>query len=81
MPVLTQNSQQNEEVSNHNYPRFLKNIIMKRILLSLALIGTLFLTACEKDEIATPQTNDLTGVKEKTLDCSCGGGSWDVTNP
>ena len=56
---------------------------MKRILLSLALIGTLFLTACEKDEIATPQTGDLTGVKEKALgvECSCGGGSWDVTNP
>jgi hypothetical protein len=55
---------------------------MKKVLLPLALIGALFLTACEKGEIAIPYTNEsASGVKDKALECSCGGGSWDITDP
>ena len=54
---------------------------MKKVLLPMALIGALFLTACEKDEIAAPEVNDLMSIKEKALECSCGGGSWDLTDP
>ena len=48
----------------------------------MALIGTLFLTACDKDELASPElNNEVLSVKEKALECSCGGGSWDITDP
>jgi hypothetical protein len=55
---------------------------MKKVLLPLALIGTLFLTACDKDELASPElNNEVLSVKEKALECSCGGASWDITDP
>jgi hypothetical protein len=55
---------------------------MKKVLLTLAVIGTLFLTACEKDEIATPDANESAlSAKDKALECSCGGASWDITDP
>ena len=55
---------------------------MKKVLLPLALIGTLFLTACDKDELATPEVNkEALSAKDKALECSCGGASWDIKEP
>lgn len=51
---------------------------MKRKLLTLAIIGVLFSTACEKDEGLTPGNGlQKTNSPDKILCRDCGGSGWD----
>ncbi len=52
---------------------------MKRVLLTLAVVGTIFLSACEKDESAQPvEKISLKG--DKGISCR-GCGQWDIVEP
>ncbi len=52
---------------------------MKRVLLTLVVIGTIFLSGCEKNESIVPA--DKTSIKADDV-IMCGGcGQWDIDNP
>ncbi len=49
---------------------------MKKVLLTLTVIGTLFLGACEKEELATPSDKTLIKTDKGILCRGCG--QWDI---
>ncbi|MDP3469776.1 MAG: hypothetical protein Q8S11_15655 [Daejeonella sp.] len=52
---------------------------MKKLLLTVAVLGTVLLSACEKDELAVPSEKSLIKT-EKGVACR-GCGDWDITEP
>lgn len=52
---------------------------MKKVLLALAVLGTVFLTACEKDNSLEP-ANETLLKSDKGLMCR-GCGDWDIAAP
>ncbi len=52
---------------------------MKKVLLALAVLGTVFLTACEKDNSLEP-ANETLLKSDKGLMCR-GCGDWDIVAP
>lgn len=51
--------------------------VMKKVLLTLAVIGTICLSACEKDQLTTPEKQTLKA--DKGILCRDCGGGWDIT--
>ncbi len=52
---------------------------MKRVLLTLAVFGTIFLNGCEKDAALVPV--EKTSIKANDV-IMCGGcGQWDIVDP
>ncbi len=52
---------------------------MKRVLLTLAVFGTIFLNGCEKDAALVPV--EKTSIKADDI-IMCGGcGQWDIVDP
>lgn len=52
---------------------------MKRALLLLTVLGSLFLGACEKDELTTPADQNLIKTDKGILCRGCG--QWDIVEP
>ena len=49
---------------------------MKKVLLTIAISGTIFLSSCEKDDTLVPAENSLLKADKGIL---CGGcGQWDI---
>ena len=52
---------------------------MKRILLTLTVLGSLLLGACEKEELSVPEDKTLIKVDKGIMCRGCG--QWDFDNP
>ncbi|HEY1008690.1 MAG: hypothetical protein ACO1NS_14590 [Daejeonella sp.] len=52
---------------------------MKKVLLTLAVSGTIFLSGCEKNETIAPE--EKTSLKADDLKMCGGCGQWDIVEP
>jgi hypothetical protein len=52
---------------------------MKKLFLGVAVVATVLLSACEKDELAVPSEKSLIKT-EKGIKCR-GCGDWDIVQP
>jgi nitrous oxide reductase accessory protein NosL len=52
---------------------------MKKVLLTVAVLGTIFLSGCEKDEAVSPA--DRSSIKADDVIMCAGCGQWDIDNP
>ncbi|MES3017531.1 MAG: hypothetical protein V4721_07130 [Bacteroidota bacterium] len=52
---------------------------MKKVLLTLAVVGTIFLSACEKENLAQP-AGEKAVKTDKGISCR-GCGQWDIVDP
>lgn len=49
---------------------------MKKVLLTIAILGTIFLSSCEKDDTLVPAENSLIKADKGVLCRGCG--QWDI---
>ncbi|SKB91757.1 hypothetical protein [Daejeonella lutea] len=52
---------------------------MKKVLLTVAVLGTIFFTGCEKDEALVPAEKTLLKADKGILCRGCG--DWDIVDP
>lgn len=52
---------------------------MKKLLLSVAVLGTVFLSACEKDQLLVPAEQSSVKTDKGVLCRGCG--DWDIADP
>ncbi len=52
---------------------------MKKVLLTVAVLGTIFLSGCEKDEALVPAEKTLLKADKGILCRGCG--DWDIVEP
>ena len=52
---------------------------MKKVLLTLAVLGTISLSSCEKDSLVAPESATLKA--DKSISCRQCGAGWDITDP